>query len=89
MKNFLATPKPAVKKYTIFGAARNFFGPSYFVTVLIVTQSYKWQNFGSRLLSLVHVTLGEYYFRVGEKFPLKMFDCCWAFLLNIFIKICC
>ena len=25
---------PAVKKETIFGAARNFFGPSYFLTTL-------------------------------------------------------
>ena len=39
---FLAAPKmvsfsqlPAVKKDTIFGAARKNFGPSYFVTALV------------------------------------------------------
>ena len=43
MKNFLAAPflipfskLPAVKKGLKNGAARNFFGPSYFVMALVV-----------------------------------------------------
>ena len=45
---FLAAPKmvsfsqlPAVTKDTIFGAARNFFGPSYFVMALAITCLYE------------------------------------------------
>ena len=41
-KSFLAAPKtasfsqlPAVKKPTIFGAVRKFFGPSFFVMALV------------------------------------------------------
>ena len=30
---------PAVKEDTIFGAARKFFGPSYFVTALVQTRN--------------------------------------------------
>ena len=44
---FLAAPKmvsflqlAAEKKDTIFGAARKFFGPSYFVTALATTHMY-------------------------------------------------
>ena len=49
-KSFLAAPKmasfsqlPAVKKDTIFAAARKFFGPSYFVTDLVWDSD--WSNF--------------------------------------------
>ena len=42
---FLAAPKtvsfsqlPAVKEDTIFGVARKFFGPSYFVTALVMVK---------------------------------------------------
>ena len=32
--------QPVVNKDTVFGAARNFFGPSYFVTALALFKSY-------------------------------------------------
>ena len=35
---------PAVKKDTNFGAARNFFGPSYFVTALAHTNLEKFEQ---------------------------------------------
>ena len=50
-KNFLAAPKMmylftagSCEKDTIFGAARNCFGPSYFVTALAVLRIY-WSCF--------------------------------------------
>ena len=54
LKNFLAAPKmvsisqlPAVKKDLIFGAARKFFGPSYFVTALDPVSKIYVKNFAT------------------------------------------